>query len=128
MDTSNSANMDFVIFDLLESEFPEDQQLAEKALAKTCEVELTVVALKKEATPKPYQSLNSNLISFYEESEKLLNDLYITKDDAELYTTLKDDRHDASYATDIKFDELTIIDYENRVLDFINKTEDLIQK
>ena len=27
------------------------QQLAEKALAKTCEVELTVVALKKEATP-----------------------------------------------------------------------------
>ncbi len=57
----------------------------------------------------------------------LLNDLSISKEDAELYTSLKDDRHDASYATDVKFDQEAIIDYENKVLDFINKTEELIQ-
>ena len=51
-----------------------------KILAKIESVRASVAfqkdSLKKEATPKPYQSLNSNLISFYEESEKLLNDLY----------------------------------------------------
>ena len=58
---------------------------------------------------------------------KLLNELSINKDDAELYTSLKEDRHNASYQTNIKFDEKTIIDYENKVLEFINKTEELIQ-
>ncbi|MBI2548346.1 DNA-binding protein [Candidatus Woesearchaeota archaeon] len=59
---------------------------------------------------------------------KLLNELSINKDDAELYTQLKDDRHDASYATNIKFNQKTIDNYENKVLDFINKTEELIQR
>ncbi len=59
---------------------------------------------------------------------KLLNELSINKEDAELYTNLKDDRHDASYATNIKFSQETISDYENKVLDFINKTEELIQR
>ncbi len=59
---------------------------------------------------------------------KLLNDLSINKEDAELYTTLKDDRHDASYATNIKFNNEIIIDYESRVLDFINKAEELLEK
>jgi len=59
---------------------------------------------------------------------KLLNELSINKEDAELYTTLKDDRHDASYATNIKFNQETINDYESKVLDFINKTEELIQR
>ena len=59
---------------------------------------------------------------------KLLNELCINKEDAELYTQLKDDRHDASYATTTKFDNQTIDVYESRVLDFVNKTEELIQK
>ena len=59
---------------------------------------------------------------------RLLNELSINKEDAELYTDLKDDRHDASYATNIKFSQETINDYENKVLDFINKTEELIQR
>ena len=59
---------------------------------------------------------------------KLLNDLSINKEDAELYTNLKDDRHDASYATNSKFSQEIIEDYENKVLDFINKTEELIQQ
>jgi len=59
---------------------------------------------------------------------ELLQELSISKEDAELYTQLKDDRHDASYATNIRFQNETIEGYENRVLDFINKTEELITK
>src|SRR3989344_3664764 len=58
---------------------------------------------------------------------KLLNELSINKEDAELYTNLKGDRHNASYATNIKFSRETIKDYENQVLDFVNKTEELMQ-
>ena len=66
--------------------------------------------------------------SITKDEAKLLNDLSINKEDAELYTDLKEDRHDASYATDIKFDQEAIIDYENKVLDFINKAEELLQR
>jgi len=58
---------------------------------------------------------------------KLLNELSINKEDAELYTDLKRDRHDASYSTKTKFDQETIKDYENKVLDFINKTEEILE-
>ena len=57
----------------------------------------------------------------------LLNQLSINKDDAKLYTSLKNDRHDASYVTNSKFNQETITNYETQVLDFINKTEELIQ-
>ena len=66
--------------------------------------------------------------SITKEEVKLLNELSISKEDAELYTQLKDDRHDASYATNIKFDNQTIQDYEDKVLNFINKAEELIQQ
>ena len=66
--------------------------------------------------------------SITKDEAKLLNELSINKEDAELYTNLKDDRHDASYATNIRFSQETIEDYENKVLDFINKTEELIQQ
>ena len=59
---------------------------------------------------------------------RLLDELSISKEDAELYTNLKDDRHDASYATNIRFSQETIKAYENQVLDFVNKTEELIRK
>jgi len=58
---------------------------------------------------------------------RLLNELSISKDDAEFYTNLKGDRNNASYSTDIKFNNEMIKDYEGKVLDFINKTEELIQ-
>ena len=66
--------------------------------------------------------------SITKEEATLLNELSINKEDAELYTNLKDDRHDASYATNAKFSREIIATYENQVLDFINKTEELIQK
>ncbi len=58
---------------------------------------------------------------------RLLNELSINKEDAELYTNLKEDRHDASYATDTKFSQNKIRDYEDQILDFINKTEEIVQ-
>ena len=64
--------------------------------------------------------------SITKDEARLLDDLSINKDDAELYTNLKDDRHDASYATMIRFNSETIIDYESKVLDFINKAEEII--
>ena len=57
---------------------------------------------------------------------ELLNELSINKDDAELYTNLKEDRHSASYVTDIKFNKDKINNYEYKVIDFINKSEGLI--
>jgi len=66
--------------------------------------------------------------SITKDEARLLEELSINKEDAELYTNLKDDRHDASYATNIRFNQETIEDYENKVLDFGNKTEELIQK
>ena len=64
--------------------------------------------------------------SITKDEAKLLNELSINKEDAELYTNLKDDRHDASYATNIKFTQEIIKEYENQVLYFVNKTEELI--
>jgi len=58
----------------------------------------------------------------------LLNELSINKNDAELYTNLKKDRHNASYVTKTKFNQETIEDYENKVLDFINKTEEILER
>ena len=66
--------------------------------------------------------------SITRDEAKLLDDLSISKEDAELYTNLKDDRHDASYTTNIKFSKEMIEDYENKVLDFMNKAEELIQR
>ena len=86
-------------------------------------------------TNKKYSSKNHYvtiliLIKEYSISEDeayLIKDLSINKEDAELYTNLKEDRHDASYATNIKFDEKTISNYEDKVLDFMNKTEELLK-
>ena len=66
--------------------------------------------------------------SITKDEANLLHELSINKEDAELYTTLKNDRHDASYATNIKFSQETINNYENKVLDFMNKTEELLRK
>jgi len=66
--------------------------------------------------------------SITKDEVKLLNELSISKEDAELYTNLKGDRHDASYTTNIKFSRETIEDYETKVLEFVNKTEEILLK
>ena len=57
---------------------------------------------------------------------QLIDELSINKTDAELYTNLKDDRHDASYSTSIRFSDKKVLDYESQVIDFINKTDQLL--
>ncbi|MGM5484064.1 MAG: HEPN domain-containing protein [Nanobdellota archaeon] len=87
-------------------------------------------------TNKEYSSKNHYatiliLIKEYtitKDEAELLNELCINKDDAELYTNLKDDRHDASYSTTIRFEPAKIKEYEDKVIDFINKTEELVSK
>jgi uncharacterized protein (UPF0332 family) len=64
--------------------------------------------------------------SITKDEAKLINELSINKKDAELYTNLKEDRHSASYATEIRFNQEVIDKYEEQVLDFINKTEEII--
>jgi len=58
---------------------------------------------------------------------ELLGNLSINKEDAELYTDLKEERHHASYTTHRKFTQAIINEYEDKVIDFINKTETLLQ-
>jgi hypothetical protein len=51
------------------------------------------------------------------------NNLSHLPNNGKLYTTLKEDRPDASYKS--KFNQETIQNYENKVLNFINKTEEI---
>jgi uncharacterized protein (UPF0332 family) len=64
--------------------------------------------------------------SYLKNEIKLLHDLSIKKEDAELYTNLKEDRHTTSYQTNIYFSKEKINEYKIKVLDFINKTEEII--
>ena len=56
-----------------------------------------------------------------------MHELSIKKDDAELYTRLKEDRHKASYESKANFTDTIIREYEQKVKEFIQKAQDLIQ-
>ncbi|PLW80044.1 DNA-binding protein [Candidatus Woesearchaeota archaeon] len=58
---------------------------------------------------------------------KLINELSVSKDDAELYTNLKFDRHNASYSTKILFSDEKIEEYRFKVVEFMQKTIDLVK-
>ncbi|MFH1589903.1 MAG: DNA-binding protein [archaeon] len=90
---------------------------------------LALITNKKYASKNHYATILILIkeYSITRDEAKLLKELSINKEDAELYTNLKEDRHNASYSTQDKFNQETIRDYENQVLDFINKTEELIQ-
>jgi uncharacterized protein (UPF0332 family) len=91
---------------------------------------LALIVNKKYSSKNHYATIII-LIKEYgitKDEAKLLNELSINKEDAELYTNLKDDRHNASYSTGIRFNQKTIKEYEDKILNFINKTEELIQK
>ncbi len=65
--------------------------------------------------------------SISKEDIQLINNLSINKDDANLYTTLKEDRHNASYSTNNKFTKELIDEYEKGVINFIIKTEEILE-
>ena len=57
----------------------------------------------------------------------LVHELSIKKEDVELYTKLKEDRHKASYESKVNFTSKNIHDYKQKVKDFIQKAEELVQ-
>jgi uncharacterized protein (UPF0332 family) len=64
--------------------------------------------------------------SIEQEEAELMEELSISKDDAELYTDLKRDRHNASYSTKILFTKEKIDEYRFKVVEFMEKTEEII--
>src|SRR3989344_788853 len=85
---------------------------------------------------KGYSSKNHTaslvfLIKYYSQLKEeifLVQELSIKKEDAELYTKLKEDRHKASYESKVNFTDKNIQNYKQKVKDFIQKTEELIQR
>lgn len=85
-------------------------------------------------THKNFKSKNHSatlifLIKHYSELEqeiKTLQELSIKKEDAILYTKLKKDRQDASYTTVTMFSKEKIKNYKIKVIDFINKAQEII--
>jgi uncharacterized protein (UPF0332 family) len=85
---------------------------------------------KKNYTSKNHYATILILIKEYgitKDEAELINELSISKEDAELYTNLKEDRHSASYATNTKFTREKINYYEEKVLEFMNKAEELVR-
>ncbi|MBU0757433.1 MAG: DNA-binding protein [Nanoarchaeota archaeon] len=84
---------------------------------------------KKSYTSKNHTATLLFLIKYYsirQEEAELINELSISKEDAELYTDLKTDRHNASYETRILFTKEKIQEYRTAVINFIQKTEEII--
>lgn len=85
-------------------------------------------------TNKNYKSKNHYatillLVKEYNLSQKeaeFIKDLSIKEEDAKLYTELRSDRKDASYATFTRFDLKRVNYYEDKVLDFFNKTKEIL--
>ena len=86
-------------------------------------------------TNKNYKSKNHNatllfIIQQYKISIKeaiLIQELAINKEDAELYTTLKRDRQKASYSTNTQITTARIKNYKERVIEFIQKTKEILE-
>lgn len=57
----------------------------------------------------------------------LFHELSIKKEDAELYTELKGERHKASYETSLSFQVRKINHYKIKVVQFIHKAEEIIE-
>jgi uncharacterized protein (UPF0332 family) len=84
---------------------------------------------KKQYVSKNHYATILILVNEYNISSaeaQLIDELSINKNDAELYTNLRDDRHDASYSTSVRFSDKKVLDYESQVIDFINKTDQLL--
>lgn len=89
---------------------------------------LALVAKKGFISKNHYATLLF-LIKHYNISTKdarLIEDLMITKEDAELYTSLKEKREQASYSTGTLFRTEKINDFKEKVIDFLRKSEDII--
>ncbi|MBW6462081.1 MAG: DNA-binding protein [DPANN group archaeon] len=86
-------------------------------------------------TNKNYTSKNHTatllfLIKYYsihKEDAELIEELLVSKEDATFYTELKFKRHIASYKTETSFTHDQITNYKVKVIEFIQKVEDIIK-
>jgi uncharacterized protein (UPF0332 family) len=62
------------------------------------------------------------------EEIKMFDKLFIDKQDAELYFSLKQKRKQTSYSTNILFSDYKVIEYQKRVISFVNKVERIVNK
>ncbi len=69
-----------------------------------------------------------NYSDISKEEIEMIDKTQLTKSDAEFYTSLKQDRHDASYSTESIFSEDSIKDLRKRTIAFINKIETILEK
>ncbi len=119
-------NMEFFKFNKRETKFNDWLIVALYYSLYHCALALIT---NKEYISKNHYATILLLIKEYnitEEEVNLLNELSISKKDAELYTDLKQYRHEASYSTDLNFNSNKIELYEFKVIEFINKTEEII--
>lgn len=91
---------------------------------------LALVA-NKGCTSKNHTATILFLIKNYQitkEEAELIEELSITKTDAEFYTDLKQKRHDASYSTAEAFTKEQVDAYREKVIEFRQKTIDIISE
>jgi uncharacterized protein (UPF0332 family) len=70
------------------------------------------------------------IIKEYKISKKeaeFINEMAITKTDAEFYATLKEKRKQATYSTNTLFNTEKVKEYRERTIEFINKTEEILE-
>jgi uncharacterized protein (UPF0332 family) len=60
------------------------------------------------------------------EEAGMISDLAITRNDAELYLAIKEERHKASYTSEIALTKGLIENFEDRIISFMNKAENEI--
>lgn len=87
--------------------------------------------VNKEHISKNHTASIIFLIKHYsnlEEEIEFVHELAIKKEDAEIYTQLKEERHKASYTTSKNFESDKINYYRTKVIFFLQKTEEIIEK
>ena len=88
------------------------------------------LVVNRNYTSKNHTATLLFLIKFYsikKEDAELIEELSINRNDAEFYTHLKIERHTASYATSLSFTQNQITEYKERVIEFIQKVEDIVK-
>lgn len=92
---------------------------------------ILALIVNKEYISKNHTASLVFLIKHYtlqKEEIQFVHDLSIKKEDAELYTQLKEDRHKANYESKITFPNGQIKVYKQKVTGLIQKIEEIIRK
>ena len=91
---------------------------------------LSLIAHKGYTSSNHSATLVFLLVEYYhlKDDVRFIDELSIQKQDAQLYTELKSDRHQASYQTTHSFTAKTIEEYRERVIHFIQKAKSITRQ